>query len=79
MANLTKQDRADILADVISNLEDCTENLKALGVDHELEAEQVLDIVSDLSSELVSISDELWQDWEHNNDAIMRDYYGALM
>lgn len=77
MANLTREEKQDILLTLIDRMEDSIRDLKEIGRPED--AECIKDIMSQLNSELVEISDELWREDQKEHRQAIRDYYGSVI
>lgn len=77
MANLTREEKQDILLTLIDRMEDSIRDLKEIGRPED--ADCIEDIMSQLNSELVEISDELWREDQEEHRQAIRDYYRSVI
>ena len=77
MANLTREEKQDILITLIDRFEDSIRDLKEIGRPED--ADCIEDIMSQLNSELVEISDELWREDQEEHRQAIRDYYRSVI
>ena len=77
MANLTREEKQDILPTLIDRMEDSIRDLKEIGRPED--ADCIEDIMSQLNGELVEISDELWREDQEEHRQAIRDYYRSVI
>lgn len=71
-------DRQDILLAVAGHLDDAIKWLKELG-DHDADVEALEDVMRGIDSEVVAISDELWQAEQVERQALTREYWQSVL